>query len=774
MRQVEAWVERGEYDPEDIVLTSFTRSAAAVLKGRIEVPRDNVATLHSLARRIVGQELPIAEVGTLAKQWNESGIPPAWRIGSDVGLIDDDGLAPMAEATSALSEWSLARSKMLPHGHPTWEHLRPFGTAWDDFKRETDSIDFTDMIELAFMSGDPLPGHKPVLMVDEAQDLVPLQWQLVRHWAQYDTLKDFIVLGDPAQCQPPGTMVETRHGAIPIEDLDPTIHEVASYERKSSYLVKGRKFKKASRRYIGDLWKVTTDGRSTRGTSTHRWWARWNDRARESAHVVYLMCRDDKWRVGWCKLFSGRDTFHFGVRARLEKADQAWVLGVYDDRTEASIMESYVSTRYGIPTVNWEAVDGQGLYSKEAIEHLYGMLDLDAMCERAWEALKDFHRAPLAPMYDREERYRRKGKRTSMVIESANLLPGYMEIPRRTDTGIAWGGIEVDRERFDGEVYSLDVDRDKLYFADGILTHNSIYSFAGARPEEMLSEMPEDRVRRLGQSHRMPRAIHEYAERYLSSHGGSMMTGREYLPRDEEGSVRRLPATWRVPDLVVSEAERAADEGQSTLILATCSYMLEPTINLLRARGRPFANPYRRSNGRWNPLGARRQGSSRTVDRLAAYSEGRDPQLWLPMLRAEVYATRGAKKYLEEEPVTWREWMRPEHRDAVEAGDVDWLMGHAMKDVAKPLEYASRIIKRHGAQAVEGEPLIMIGTGHSIKGGEADNAILFPDLSQAGGREVMEGRGGRDASIRLGYVMATRAKNGLIICAPGGRDALEL
>lgn len=494
-------MERGEYAPEDIVLTSFTRSAAAVLKGRIEVPRDNVATLHSLARRIVGPDIPIAEVGTLAKEWNESGVPPGWRIGSDIGLVDDDGLAPMAEATSMLSEWSLARSKMLPSGHPTWDRLKGFGAAWDDFKRNTDSIDFTDMIELAFWDAGPLPGNKPVLMVDEAQDLVPLQWQLVRHWATYDTLKDFIVLGDPAQ---------------------------------------------------------------------------------------------------------------------------------------------------------------------------------------------------------------------------------------------------------------------------------AVYSFAGARPEEMLSEMPEERVRRLGQSHRMPRAIHEFAERYLSNHSGVMMQGREYLPKDEDGSVRRLPATFRVPDLVVTEAERAAAEGRSTLILATCSYMLEPTINLLRQRGLPFSNPYRRSNGRWNPLGARRQGSSRTVDRLAAFSEQRDPHLWLPMLRAEVYMTRGAKKHLEEDPLTWREWMKPEERDAAEAGDVDWLLGHAMKDVAKPLEYASKIIKRHGAQAVEGEPLIMIGTGHSVKGGEADNVILFPDLSQAGGREVMGGPAGRDASIRLGYVMATRAKQDLVICSPGGRDALQL
>ena len=117
--RVERWVKDDEYAAEDIVLTSFSRAAAAELAGGVPVPRENVATLHSLARRALGQQ-PIAEVGALAKQWDESGVPPAWRIGGQATADIDDGLAPL-EGGGMLSTYALYRSKMLPAEHPLYE-----------------------------------------------------------------------------------------------------------------------------------------------------------------------------------------------------------------------------------------------------------------------------------------------------------------------------------------------------------------------------------------------------------------------------------------------------------------------------------------------------------------------------------------------------------------------------------------------------------------------------------------------------------------------------
>lgn len=500
-RGVERYVESGEYDPEDIVLTSFTRAAAAVLRGRIDVPQENVATLHSLARRTLGGSVEIAEVGKWAKEWNDSGVPPQWKIGQATAS-DEDGLAMPDEKTDVLGQYSLARSKMLPEAHPTWERLAAFRLRWEDFKRQNDLHDFTDMIELAWLSGGPCYGEPPVIIVDEAQDLVPLQWTLVRHWASHPSVEKFIVGGDPAQ---------------------------------------------------------------------------------------------------------------------------------------------------------------------------------------------------------------------------------------------------------------------------------TIHSFAGARPEEMLAAPHAGQTQEmLPASHRLPRSIAAAAERYLSRHSGTMMDGRAYTPRDEEGVVRRDAASWRYPEAVVTAAAEAAQEGRSSLILAQCAYMLEPAVRTLRERGLAFHNPYRRSNGRWNPLGMKREGAYRTVDRVAAYVEARDPALWLPLLRAEIYHTRGGKKIVEAEPVTWREWVRPDLVAALEAGDLRTLQQYAMAPAVRPLEYAVAIMRRHGPDALDQEPLIGIGTGHSTKGGEASSVYVFPDVSMAGAEEMYGSQAGRDAATRLGYVMMTRARDELVICSPAGKDDLGL
>ena len=50
------------------------------------------------------------------------------------------------------------------------------------------------------------------------------------------------------------------------------------------------------------------------------------------------------------------------------------------------------------------------------------------------------------------------------------------------------------------------------------------------------------------------------------------------------------------------------------MVLASCSYMLQPVIAVLRKWGIPFHNPYRPSHGYWNPLrlGSKDSAASRT------------------------------------------------------------------------------------------------------------------------------------------------------------------
>jgi superfamily I DNA/RNA helicase len=69
-----------------------------------------------------------------------------------------------------------------------------------------------------------------------------------------------------------------------------------------------------------------------------------------------------------------------------------------------------------------------------------------------------------------------------------------------------------------------------------------------------------------------------------------------------------------------------------------------------------------------------------------------------------------------------------------------------------------------GPDALEESPRVIVGTIHSVKGGEADVVFLFPDVSPAGDAAYQKHGPQRDSVIRLFYVGMTRARHTLYIC----------
>ncbi len=235
------------------------------------------------------------------------------------------------------------------------------------------------------------------------------------------------------------------------------------------------------------------------------------------------------------------------------------------------------------------------------------------------------------------------------------------------------------------------------------------------------------------------------------------------------------------------------------MILATCSYMLGPVLSVLRRRGIPFANPYRTSRSDWNPLAP---GSARRItaaDRVLAFLRP-DTGTWGEEYRAwtrddfwrwaSQLATRGlfktgAKEWIDthkgvEEPLDTLDFI--DHVVPESLNDLDlihftnredvknalrWLLTHATGTTGKRLDYVAHVAAERGGAALREEPRLMVGTGHSVKGGEADTVYAFPDVSMAGAREWYSQ--GKDAVQRLLYVMMTRARENLFLCAPSTR-----
>ena len=481
-RQVEVWSDQYGYAPGDFVLTSLTRAAANVLRGRVDVPKSNVSTLHSFCYRGLGSP-PVAEVGALRKQWNEyvtsKGVD-AWSLEKEGNIHDDVYRERIREhgtgqMLSAYSLWRVTGRKNALLAETT----RAFAKYWEGFKKDTQSVDFTDMLEMGLRDLPSCPGEPAVICVDEAQDLTPLQWRILHQWAEHT--ERVIIAGDPAQ---------------------------------------------------------------------------------------------------------------------------------------------------------------------------------------------------------------------------------------------------------------------------------ALYGFAGAGPEELLSEIPQEHYRLLSQSYRLPSDVLTYAESWLGQHSPPMTSARTYRPvADSPGIVERSEATWEHPEELLAEIDLHARIGRTVMVLASCSYMLAPIVGLLRDAGIPFHNPYRPTQGAWNP------GSKESKE--AAFSlltgEG-DWWSWGQHLPARHFV--GYKKDAAGQPAS--KVLQAEAYQRLSGGQADtrWYLSEVLGE-RKAIAYELACM---GAGWTEKH--VIVGTSHSVKGGEADVVIIFPDVSPAAQQEIDGSTAGFDAAIRLFYVGLTRSRDQVILCAP--------
>lgn len=316
-----------------------------------------------------------------------------------------------------------------------------------------------------------------------------------------------------------------------------------------------------------------------------------------------------------------------------------------------------------------------------------------------------------------------------------------------------------------------------------------VYGWVGAIPEVLLEpQIPDDHMAFLEQSHRVPRAIHSVAEKLVGQ-----VTRRQqktYQPRPADGAVGRLSqASYRTPEyLILKTTEQHLRDGKSIMFIGSCSYMLRPVVAVLRKHGIPFHNPYRRSNGFWNPLRtrSRRSAANRILALLAARSGLRSARigwtpkeivLWVEWLSAGILRpeTMEMLKALPEKNevgidllrALFQEHALPELLASLEREPgalMAWWQNHLGAEFRKRIQFPARIVERRGIGSLEKVPQVIVGTIHAVKGGQADVVYLFPDLSRAGDAQYRRAGPSRDSVLRTFYVGATRARETLYIC----------
>ncbi len=316
----------------------------------------------------------------------------------------------------------------------------------------------------------------------------------------------------------------------------------------------------------------------------------------------------------------------------------------------------------------------------------------------------------------------------------------------------------------------------------------AIFSFSGVDIKSvLLPEIPIENKIFLQQSYRVPQKPHAYAMKI--SDKISFREPKNYLSTNEIGNVS-IGHNMSI-DEPKEMLELINDLSGTSMIMASCAYMLQHTTSMMKEMGLPFHNPYKPSDRRLNPMGTK--ASSMLYNFLETgedekYWSTQQLLAWIKNIKVSTKTTPGLLKVqgkklitmLEEEMIkgteglhTCREYLTDLfHTDAIEPAlnrDLDWLKSVCNATIKKSLEYPLSIIDKNNNnhKILNETPKIVIGTIHSFKGTEADNVFVAPDISWSAQQEWMSSVEAKDNMHRLFYVAVTRTLDNLILLQPG-------
>lgn len=429
-------------------------------------------------------------------------------------------------------------------------------------KENTETIDYTDMIWLPVeLNLKPLGLQYDWVMIDECQDQSIISIELFKKCFKHGTR--FVAIGDKKQCQPIGTKILMNDGTIKnIEDVSVN-DKVVTYLDKSACKFKGFKYTNnkpniyASRitaverhKHQGNVITIyTKNGNKSSYTPEHLCYAKFNDKKCEGKYVLYLMCNEkNMWRIGITKLFNDSDynqSFGMAARMRSEKCNKGWILDVFDNEKSARIAELTYSLVYKIPQITFcQQRAGCKTITDEEVEIYFQNLNEHYNIQlQAIKLLEHFNRKIEYPFFVMNKgnnikiggNMYRNGREYLSNYYACNLLKDVMDVPVYDETNIRIRthgkdnkvdhykipiysnitDITIKNETID--VISLNVEKEHNYVADGILTHNCIYNFAGSSEDafDKICNMPNTQIFELPISYRCDKKIVQLANKFV-------------------------------------------------------------------------------------------------------------------------------------------------------------------------------------------------------------------------------------------------------------------
>src|SRR5580700_11254799 len=495
-------------------------------------------------------------------------------------------------------------------GDPTRRQLIKIYQAYEEACQRGGVVDFAELLLRAYelwRDDASLLQHYRTrfrhVLVDEFQDTNAIQYKWLMLLAGPAGLP--FVVGDDDQCLAAGTQVTMGDGAKrAIESIVPGDSVLSSYG--GGDLRPARVTECFAKRRQGQIVCVhLRSGAVVKSTPEHVHFAGYVLGETPQTYFLYLMHKEGVgYRLGTSQVYTqgqARPMVGFKQRCLQEHADALWIVRTHTSENEARIDEAVTSLRFGLPVTLVSAerlleevgldIDrphhqpqGRNSNRRNIVITLCGdrrggtpmhrisvvgmspkdraVLELMGLSVRSAKAQGgswrfETVRADFGELMSIARAIRER-------LDGRYVLQGHMlekSLPFVTAASIRCGmAMVVDAGRFDvveriayetynAEVYDINVERTHNFIAGGVVTHNSIYRWRGARVENLNQfrrDFPQAVLYKLEQNYRSTGTILKAANALISNNAGRL--GKTLWTSGADGERVKLYAAFNERD----------------------------------------------------------------------------------------------------------------------------------------------------------------------------------------------------------------------------------